>query len=140
MESPLKQSAYKPFNTTKSQIRLLQITSVNPDTVCELRVVSLLGSEVGKQDITLDGTKWEVTANLHDAPLLIHHHWQRAFPGRELDSCQTWTDALCINQDDFSEREQQVLIMCRLFRRLSLFLVASTRMIPPFIWLSQLSS
>jgi len=101
----------------------LQITSVNPDIVCELRVVSLLdkpkfsalsykwGSEVGKQDITLDGTKWEVTANLHDALLLIRHQWQRTFPGRELDSCQIWIDSLCINQDDVSEREQQVLIM-----------------------------
>ncbi|KAL8404479.1 hypothetical protein RB594_009368 [Gaeumannomyces avenae] len=72
------------------------------------------GSEHNKQPIYIDGDVLCVTANLHVA--LSHlRHW---FLERIL-----WVDAICINQDDKPEKEQQVQSMAKIYAKASRVIV-----------------
>ena len=63
------------------------------------------GSPADKQSILVNGIKMQVTQNLHTALIeLRKSNWIRR-------RVNLWIDALCINQDDLDEREQQVKLM-----------------------------
>lgn len=59
--------------------------------------------------VSLNGTPFDITVNLHDALLaFLHHH-------SSLVSTYIWIDAICINQQDVVERSQQVAQMWRIY-------------------------
>ncbi|KAH7351367.1 heterokaryon incompatibility protein-domain-containing protein [Rhexocercosporidium sp. MPI-PUGE-AT-0058] len=116
---------YRPLNAARREIRLLVL---HPSTdmldfftyTCSLIYVSMdedpdyealsyvWGSEGNKQKILIDGRQLSVTLNLAEA--LDHLH----------DSHRTrklWVDAICINQKDIPERNQQVLCMTEIYAR-----------------------
>ncbi|KAF7939274.1 uncharacterized protein EAE97_007354 [Botrytis byssoidea] len=63
------------------------------------------GSPAEKKTILVNGIEMQVTQNLHTALIeLRRSNWVRR-------RVNLWIDALCINQDDLDEREQQVKLM-----------------------------
>ncbi|KAH8777179.1 heterokaryon incompatibility protein-domain-containing protein, partial [Hyaloscypha sp. PMI_1271] len=68
------------------------------------------GSSVKLGVIWCNGKKLEVTMNLYYAL----QTFRRRFRQRVL-----WADAICINQQDTTERSSQVRLMCSIFQRAS---------------------
>ncbi|KAK8137442.1 Heterokaryon incompatibility protein 6 [Apiospora sp. TS-2023a] len=111
----------KPLDTAKSEIRLLKLSSrvSSPLISCHLKVFNLQdkpkydalsyvwgSTEEDLKEIKLDGAKFAVTKNLHDALTTLRvMHWTQPF----------WVDALCINQADPQERSHQVGIMDNIY-------------------------
>lgn len=63
-------------------------------------------------DIVLNGSRMTVTANLESA---LRH--LRDLPMPEAQGLPVWVDAICINQDDLKERNEQVQIMRDVYRK-----------------------
>lgn len=134
----------QPDCNNEPQIRLLTLyTGYSDDDVhCSLRTTSLAnapefealsyvwGDASHKFPITCDGECLEVTANLLEA----------LYECRDPDEPRTlWIDALCIDQSNNTEKEQQVQLMRRIYesaRRVLVFLgptdddVEGMRLIP----------
>ena len=76
------------------------------------------GDESDKLPILMNGKRKLVTRNLHAA---LHRIWRSTFPEYDFLSeaigygHPLWIDALCINQDDNTEKGQQVQRMGRIF-------------------------
>lgn len=66
------------------------------------------GSNTSRRKILCNGIDTAITQNLHSAlkQLRLVEHPR-----------MIWIDQLCINQDDIQERNSQVLLMCRIYRR-----------------------
>lgn len=112
---------YRPLDHKRSEIRLLTLlpSSQTTDSVqCSLSHASLddrprfealsyvWGPPLPAHDIVVDGTRCNVTTNLHQALEAL----RRAKKPRIL-----WVDAVCINQDDDDEKAHQVPLMGRLY-------------------------
>lgn len=107
---------YSPLNTSRREIRLLRLMagSVSDKIQCELFVISLddpikfealsyaWGDAHDTLSITLEGQLRSATRNLESALRNLRY----SFQDRKL-----WVDALCINQNDISERSNQVGLM-----------------------------
>lgn len=72
------------------------------------------GEPVMERSISLDGHPVSITKNLYSALVHIRH---------EEDARRLWVDAVCINQRNISERNQQVGIMGDIYRRANNVLV-----------------
>lgn len=107
---------------TTREIRLLtlQASDTEDEISCKLRKVRIddsthyqalsyvWGTEEAIQSITVNGHKINVRPNLYSA--------LRQF--RKSDtSIDIWCDALCVNQEDFDERNHQVLRMREIYER-----------------------
>ncbi|PQE24049.1 heterokaryon incompatibility protein [Rutstroemia sp. NJR-2017a BVV2] len=69
------------------------------------------GSPADKKTIIVNGVEMQITQNLHAALLELRRStWVRR-------GVNLWIDALCINQDDLDEREQQVKLMQEIYAR-----------------------
>ncbi len=126
---------YTPLNADHNEIRLLHLHSGEPDDplVCSLDTVSLdenvvyeavsyvWGDPEGeRRSITVDGKEHNVTVNLYNA-LRAFRDDHCGHGGSSIVWWLTkkrnnapralWVDALCINQDDIDERNQQVARM-----------------------------
>lgn len=116
---------YRPLDSARREIRLLVLHPVagvwsSFSYSCSLIHVSLeenpdyealsyvWGSEAKKQIILVDGQRLFITANLADA--LDHLHDSRG-------SRKLWVDAICINQNDIPERNDQVRSMTEIYTR-----------------------
>lgn len=71
-----------------------------------------------RRDITIDGATLSITANLHGALTAFRHQPSSGSSdgpdaGRQVR--RLWVDAVCINQEDLSERTSQVELMARIF-------------------------
>lgn len=120
---------YSTLEKDRKDIRLLTIlprgqnapnTAQNNDGLvrCTLTVVSLnnpppytalsyvWGDALYRKQVLVDESVVEITANLEDA---VRHFEQ------ELEPVVIWADALCINQEDISERNQQVQLMKHIY-------------------------
>ncbi|CZR66859.1 uncharacterized protein PAC_16760 [Phialocephala subalpina] len=114
------QYQYNPLNVSTHEIRIVHILpgAWGEDIACELRTTSLDGAPIyqtlsyvwGDASITkpilVDGSRFEVTANLYAALKRLR--------------CATtkrviWIDALCINQRDNEEKTSQVMLMQRIY-------------------------
>ena len=121
---------YSPLNFTKKQLRLVTLLPGSRGTPieCELAAPSLIrqslqcealsyewGSPNGpKMEIVLQKTRFEVRDNLW-----LALHCLRS----ESESRQLWIDAICINQNDTSERNHQVGLMGDIYRNASRVMV-----------------
>ena len=117
-------SIYQPLNKTRSEIRILHLegsTDENAPLRCELEIVSLSadpkptyeaisycwGDTTGRDRIILNGQVFE--APLAGAKVLRRFRLQDA-------PWTVWIDALCINQEDREERNDQVSLMGKVYR------------------------
>lgn len=110
---------YTSLNSDQKQVRLLEISSHlrNGMIDCNLTTRSLVGAKYvvlsyrwGASDatfeISLNGKPFRVRQNL----------WMFLNVIREQEGMLLWIDALCINQQDTEERNQQVRIMGQIFQ------------------------
>ncbi|KAF2679838.1 HET-domain-containing protein [Lentithecium fluviatile CBS 122367] len=115
---------YSVLDTSRQEIRLIEIISTAPDIVCELSTVSLLGDPAFSalsyvwgdaavtEAITVNGTPLSVTTNLANAIRDVHYHWtQGALHDQPVQSRRLWADGICINQSDDQEKNHQVPLM-----------------------------
>ncbi|KAF2652629.1 hypothetical protein K491DRAFT_718770 [Lophiostoma macrostomum CBS 122681] len=65
------------------------------------------GSKEVTRNILLDGHLFQATVNLEGALRHLRHQYE--------DGLDLWVDALCINQNDLSERTHQVQLMGRIY-------------------------
>jgi len=119
-------SIYQPLSPAKKEIRLLELLPPPPDdqifASCRLSTVSLLddelrftalsyvwGSPTATNTILLNGIRRQVTKNPAAAMKRLTS-MARAFR-RARNVFLLWADAVCINQDDNSEKSHQVSLM-----------------------------
>ncbi|RSL65835.1 hypothetical protein CEP54_004072 [Fusarium duplospermum] len=115
-------SLYASLQMRGRQIRLLEITSTNPEIVCKLEVVSLddepaysalsyvWGDPAITKSVLVNGRRVHVTTNLASALEHAPKHLQDAAVGPRL-----WADAICINQHDPNEKNHQVPFMKNIY-------------------------
>ena len=110
---------YEPLADPGSEIRIatIQPGGVDEPIVCSLDNHKLgsseyealsycWGNEEDLEDITLQSVEWQVTGNLHAALKALRS---------ESTPRKMWIDALCINQRDNHEKNQQVPIMAEIY-------------------------
>lgn len=115
---------YSSLHKSSQEIRLVALLPTASDDVVRCRLIKTdlpsavsssydalsyrWGSSLPKRDIVLDGRQVLVRFNLRDAL-------------KKLEYAQTerllWVDAICINQDDISERNHQVAMMGQIYSR-----------------------
>ncbi len=121
MEESGDPSIYAPLCATRQEIRILILAPAqdfNAEICCDLSHVSLDDKPVyealsytwGDPQITktvlLKGSSFQVTTNLATALRHLRHKDEPRV---------LWADAICINQANITEREQQVAIMSRIY-------------------------
>ncbi|KAF7883609.1 uncharacterized protein EAF02_005529 [Botrytis sinoallii] len=122
-------SIYSDLNTSRQEIRLLEIIATDPSIVCRTRVVSLLesptfvalsyqwGNPAMTEEITVNDTTLFVTKSLADALKYVPMHWQEMEKRSEgsIRLLLLWADAICINQQDIEEKNHQVPLMKKIY-------------------------
>lgn len=116
---------YQRLDLGKNEIRLLEllpirtVNGVEQDVECKLFVTSLddapdyralsyaWGNKSKHQDIFLDGKPFTVTSNLYSALWHLQSTYKKII----------WADAVCINQNDNTERSEQVGKMRTIYER-----------------------
>ena len=121
---------YRPLDALRWEIRLLQIKNSGWSTSkveCELQTVTLLdppsftalsyvwGDPALKEDIIINGKVCAVRRNLARALRNSRNHWHEHFPNRDANEFRIWADAVCINQEDIVERNQQIQLMRNIY-------------------------
>lgn len=128
--SPL---VYQPLNKDQREIRLLEILPNPPDgkVNCKLHIVLLTpdvyytcisyvwGDPNVTEEIIVDGVPRQVTVTLATALRHVKRHWteieRKSDPDLDTSKFRLWADALCINQDDLTERLHQVSMMADIY-------------------------
>ncbi|KAF7922516.1 uncharacterized protein EAE98_008042 [Botrytis deweyae] len=122
-------SIYCDLNTSRQEIRLLEIIATDPSIICKTRVVSLLesptfvalsyqwGNPAMTEEITVNNTTLFVTKSLADALKYVPMHWQEMEKMSEgsIGLLLLWADAICINQQDIEEKNHQVPLMKKIY-------------------------
>jgi ankyrin repeat protein len=109
------------------QIRILivQPGEFEDPVHCDLKIVSLdsaefealsylWGNELADKEITISGGKFKIRDSVLSALLRFR---------KPLEPRPLWIDAICINQQDISERNQQVSLMTEIYSRASEVLI-----------------
>jgi len=115
---------YIPLSLNRDRTRLLRLMP-HPDRTadiqCELFEYALetqggthlydalsyvWGDPNSKPSIFIHGSRFEVTKNLYTALLQLRNHSIERI---------LWVDAICINQDDLSEKEHQIQFMAAIY-------------------------
>ncbi|KAF5632753.1 heterokaryon incompatibility het-6 [Fusarium sp. NRRL 52700] len=124
---------YQPLNKDKREIRLLEILPITPDGKVNCKIHTALltpdlsytcisyvwGDPKVTEEITVDGVPRQVTVNLATALRHVKKHWidieSKSDPELDTSRFRLWADALCINQDDLTERLRQVSMMADIY-------------------------
>lgn len=118
---------YQKLDSSLREIRLLSCESLENGATWKLTRFALetsppftalsylWGNATEKVDIKVNSQLVPVTSTLALALEHITYHWRQQFPGRQIADFYLWADALCINQNDLKEREQQVKLMATLY-------------------------
>ena len=100
---------------------------MDPDVTLKLHVASLVDEPVFSAlsyvwgyprvlvDIRADGAAISVTQNFVDAVRDVHRFWTSKGLDRPLESRRLWADAVCINQEDVTEKNFQVPLMKEIY-------------------------
>jgi hypothetical protein len=124
---------YEPLNTFQDEIRLLEILpepAEDGSVSCRLFTTSLTreleysalsyvwGESEVRKKVTVNGLSIDVTTNLANALLNIR---STILPLLEAEGTAPyiWADALCINQTDIIERNEQVMRMGKIYKSAS---------------------
>lgn len=120
MSLPKGSSLYANLRISGSQIRLLTILSATTEVSCRLEVAELggeiqfnalsyvWGDPTVTEAILVNGHKVQVTTNLVSALRYAPHHLSES---KHAKSMKLWVDAICINQKDITEKNDQVSLM-----------------------------
>ncbi|EHK50796.1 hypothetical protein TRIATDRAFT_185630, partial [Trichoderma atroviride IMI 206040] len=120
-------SVYQKLDSSLREIRLLSPASLENGTTWKLTTFALetsppftalsylWGNAAEKVDIEVNSQLFPVTSSLALALRHITCHWRQQFPCRPIVEFRLWADALCINQNDVKEREEQVKLMATLY-------------------------
>ena len=120
--------SYKPVDASKGEIRLIELVMDENDDNVRCKVITTTinnapayealsytwGSQEGKLPILLNGQRLDVTPNLHFALINLRRTFTRRYNKLHLassDPRRLWIDAICINQQDFDERNTQIRLM-----------------------------
>jgi hypothetical protein len=115
-------SIYEKVKIKEGQIRLLQIISSAPHVECNLSAADLddgktfdalsyvWGDPSITTDIFINGERVSVTKNLSTALEYAREHLHQSNPDLWI-----WADAVCINQTDIPEKNQQVPLMRNIY-------------------------
>ncbi|KAK8074122.1 ATPase [Apiospora phragmitis] len=123
-------SPFQPLDSTLPEIRVLEL--VEPATPtrkphCRLRTVTLQpgleftalsymwGDPALNEEIILNEEPLRITKSLANALRWVKHHWQQYFPGQDRSEFCIWADAVCINQEDNTEKSFQVPLMGKIY-------------------------
>ncbi|EXL54079.1 hypothetical protein FOCG_07168 [Fusarium oxysporum f. sp. radicis-lycopersici 26381] len=135
--SPL---VYQPLNKDQREIRPLEILPNPPDgkVNCKLHIVLLTpdlyytcisyvwGDPNVTEEIIFDGVPRQVTVTLATALRHVKRHWteieRKSDPDLDTSKFRLWADALCINQDDLTERLHQVSTMADIYSSAAMIL------------------
>jgi hypothetical protein len=119
---------YKPLDTSVDSIRLLILhgaPSQDSALSCSLYHTNFAespyyealsyewGSPASTKPLQIEGARLLIGENLHEA--LVHL--------RVMEDCTLWIDAICINQDDLTEKQYQVGLMDFIYHRAERVLV-----------------
>ncbi|KAF9736360.1 hypothetical protein PMIN03_010192 [Paraphaeosphaeria minitans] len=117
----LHQNLYSPFRPPSSfRVLELQPGHSSSPVRCNLLNAALdnapnyealsycWGDPKDTRTVTCNGRKFPVTKNLHEALVRLR---------RRSGKRTLWVDALCINQRDYAERNQQLRLMGRIYRK-----------------------
>lgn len=122
---------YCSLDATKSEIRLLELVPNEAGDVlvdCKLHTTSLdsnpkfvalsyvWGSPEDTAYIPFELQDKAVTRNLSAALQELARRWKRIQDLHDNENVYLWIDALCINQDDITERSSQVQLMRRIYK------------------------
>lgn len=128
-----EQPIYTPLDVSSREIRLLRVTCSGFDddfapVICNLVTASLddpslnyialsyvWGLEMSQTPLVVNGTDFKATANLFDF-LVRFRKISYVVPQWELAGLSLWIDAVCINQEDIPERNDQVQMMGSIYR------------------------
>jgi hypothetical protein len=122
---------YRPLDVSRQEIRLIEFhdrSSSNGGVDSYSLVHASLqdqptfsalsyvwGDPCITEDIIVDGVEFPVTVNLAAALKHAKTHWTRHHPDQDPASFRLWVDAICIDQDNVTERSQQVQNMAILY-------------------------
>jgi hypothetical protein len=119
-------SLYTTLDTSRDEIRLLEITSVEP-VVCKLSIVSLLdepefsalsytwGDASVTEPIIVEGQSIAVTTSLTHALKAVYFQWTEGCCSDDNSGHRIWVDAVCINQPDIQEKNSQIPLMYKIY-------------------------
>ncbi|KAI6089526.1 heterokaryon incompatibility protein-domain-containing protein [Hypoxylon rubiginosum] len=123
-------SFYQPLDTSRGEIRLIKIIpALNNDETIQCTLETALLSTSGlthaalsyvwgdpeiTRDIHVNGKPFPITENLYDALWHFRSNSALLSDGRNSE-LPLWVDAICINQGDTNERNQQVPFMSSIY-------------------------
>ncbi|KAG0558621.1 hypothetical protein KC19_10G041500 [Ceratodon purpureus] len=129
---------YRQLSQARREIRLLEIRSPSHPKdhkmSCLLHTVSLSdnprftalsyvwGDPSITESIDVNEQTVPVTTNLGAALRHAVFHWSSTFPSQSPSTFRLWADAICINQKDVGERNQQVRLMGSIYTSAELVL------------------
>ena len=128
MPESRKTFSYKPVDASRGEIRLIELDMDENDENVRCKVITTIisnapayealsytwGSQEGKLPILLNGQRHDITPNLHVALINLRRTFTRRYNELHLASSEPrrlWIDAICINQQDFDERNTQIQLM-----------------------------
>ncbi|CAN9171890.1 unnamed protein product [Alternaria alternata] len=123
--SPGNDFLYTTLDTSRDEIRLLEIISVEP-IVCKLSIVSLLdkpefalsytwGDASVTEPIIVEGRSIAVTTSLTHALKAVYFQWTEGCCSDDNSGHRIWIDAVCINQPDVQEKNSQIPLMYKIY-------------------------
>ena len=146
---------YSALDAAQQEIRLVRLWPGTGDDVIECTLLPgaplrdlkgqytapsyCAGSAKNTEPIILNGTPFNVFANLAHALREVRHFWSTTYGDRE---CLLWIDQISINQYDINERSRQVRFMRDIYQCAEQVLVClSTEEADPrgMYWLNQLA-
>ncbi|TVY48830.1 Heterokaryon incompatibility protein 6,OR allele [Lachnellula occidentalis] len=75
------------------------------------------GNSNNNRAVILAGHQFSVTENLHAALLHLRNSHRSASSSNTITKSYWWIDAICINQESVSERNDQVSLMTRIYKK-----------------------
>ncbi|CAN9174373.1 unnamed protein product [Alternaria sp. RS040] len=124
--SPGNDFLYTTLDTSRDEIRLLEIISIEP-VVCKLSIVSLLdkpefsalsytwGDVSATESIIVEGRSIAVTTTLTHALKTVYFQWTEGCCSDDDSGHRIWVDAVCINQPDVQEKNSQIPLMYQIY-------------------------